>query len=129
MGCQAEPVSDIPAADSEVGLPPATAGLSRRRRLTGAVVVLVGLPAVTALLVPHRDAELLATPVLLVLLAGSLRGGLSVGLPAAVAGGLVLNWFFTLPYGTLAVQRSGQLVVLGTSLQVAAVVSMTGGGA
>ena len=92
--------------------------------------MLLGLPTVTALLVPYRDAESLATPVLLVLLvvvAGSMLGGLSVGLPAAVAGGLVLNWFFTLPYETFAVDQPAQLVVLGTYLAIALVVSLAVG--
>src|SRR4051812_39040390 len=102
-----DPVIDAAApVDPGTGLPAVTGGLSRRRRLAGAAVVVVGLPALTALLVPHRDAESLAVPVLLVLLvvvAGSLLGGLWIGLPAAIAGGLVLNWFFTLPYATFAV--------------------------
>ena len=115
------------AAPASAGLPVATAGISGRRRAAGAAVVLVGLPLVTALLVPHRAVESLATPVLLVLLvvvAGSLLGGLLVGLPAAVAGCLVLNWFFTVPYATFAVHRPGQLVVLGTFLAVATAVSV-----
>ena len=122
----AERPPQVPA----VGLPAGTVGISRARRLAGAGLVVVGLPGLTALLVPHRDAESLATPVLLVLLvvvAGSLLGGLWVGLPAALAGGLLLNWFFTLPYETLAVQRPGQLLVLGTYLAVATVVSLTVG--
>jgi two-component system, OmpR family, sensor histidine kinase KdpD len=68
----------------------------------------------------------LATPVLLVLLLvvlAALLGGLRVGLPAAVVGGLVLNWFFTVPYGTLVVDHPDQLLVLGVYLTVAAAVS------
>jgi two-component system sensor histidine kinase KdpD len=98
--------------------------------VAGAVVVLVGLPVLTALLVHDRETLPLATPVLLVLLvvvAGSLLGGLRVGLPAAVVGGLVLNWFFTEPYDTLVVDQPEQLVVLGAYLAVAVVVSLAVG--
>jgi two-component system sensor histidine kinase KdpD len=69
-------------------------------------------------------------PVLLVLLVvvlGALGGGLRVGLPAAVVGGLVLNWFFTVPYGTLSVRRGDQVVVLAVYLVVAAAVSVVVG--
>ena len=84
----------------------------------------------TALLVGERKTLPLATPVLLVLLlvvVGALLGGLRVGLPAAVAGGLVLNWFFTEPYDTLVVDQADQLVVLGVYLAVAVVVSLAVG--
>ena len=90
----------------------------------------MGLPVLVAGLIGHRETESLATPALLVLLvvvAGALLGGLRVGLPAAVLGGLVLNWFFTVPYGTLSVQRPSQLLVLGVYLAVALVVSLAVG--
>jgi two-component system sensor histidine kinase KdpD len=82
------------------------------------------------LLVHQRETLPLATPVLLVLLVvvvGALLGGLRVGLPAAVVGGLVLNWFFTVPYDTLVVDQADQLVVLGVYLAVAVVVSLAVG--
>jgi two-component system sensor histidine kinase KdpD len=82
------------------------------------------------LLVDERETLPLATPVLLVLLVvvvGALLGGLRVGLPAAVVGGLVLNWFFTVPYDTLVVDQVDQLVVLGVYLAVALVVSLAVG--
>jgi two-component system sensor histidine kinase KdpD len=98
--------------------------------VAGAVVVLAGLPVLVAALVGQRRTESLATPVLLVLLvvvAGALIGGLRVGVPAAVAGGLVLNWFFTVPYGTLSVERPSQLLVLGVYLAVGLAVSLVVG--
>lgn len=112
------------------GLPVVAGGVGRRREVAGALAVLVGLPLLVAALVGHRGTESLATPVLLMLLVvvtGALIGGLRVGLPAAVAGGLVLNWFFTVPYGTLSVDRPGQLVVLGVYLAVASAVSVVVG--
>ncbi|MCU1623776.1 MAG: Histidine kinase, gyrase and HSP90-like ATPase [Frankiales bacterium] len=111
-------------------LPVSSGGLSVRRQVAGAVCVVVGLPLLTLLLVHQRETLPLATPVLLVLLvvvAGALLGGLRVGLPAAVVGGLVLNWFFTVPYDTLVVDKVDQLVVLGVYLAVAVVVSLAVG--
>ena len=46
-----------------------------------------------------------------------------VALPGAVAGALLLNWFFTPPYGTLRVESAEQVVVLAVYLGVAVAVS------
>jgi K+-sensing histidine kinase KdpD len=107
-------------------LPPLVTGLSRRRRLLGAVLFVVGLPALVAVLVQHRSDLSYATSVLLVLMlvvATGLLGGLLVAILAALAGGLALNWFLTPPYGTLAVDRPEQVVVLAVYLLVAVAVS------
>jgi K+-sensing histidine kinase KdpD len=93
-------------------------------------VVVVGLPLLTGLLVSERDTVPLATPVLLTLslvVLGAILGGLRVGLPAALAGGIVLNWFFTQPYGTLVVDDPDQIVVLGVYLAVGSAVSLVVG--
>jgi K+-sensing histidine kinase KdpD len=113
-----------------LGLPMVSGGVSRQRQLLGAAVVVLGLPVLTALLVRERATLPLATPVLLVLfvvVVGALLGGLRVGLPAALAGGMVLNWFFTVPYGTLVVDRPDQLLVLAVYLTVASAVSVVVG--
>ena len=89
-----------------------------------------GLPALTAVLVEDRDSLPLATPALLVLVIvvlAAVLGGVRVGLPAAVLGGLILNWFFTVPYGSLVVHRPDQLLVLAVYLTVAAAVSLVVG--
>jgi K+-sensing histidine kinase KdpD len=118
------------SADPALGLPVVSGGVPMRRQLAGAVVVLVGLPALTALLLEDRDSLPLATPALLVLLVvvlAAVLGGVRIGLPAALVGGLILNWFFTVPYGTLVVDRLDQLLVLGVYLTVAAAVSLVVG--
>lgn len=107
-------------------LPTGPAGLSRTRRLLAAGLLLAGLPALTASLVQHRERLSYATPVLLVLtlvVGVALLGGLVVALPAAVVGGLALNWYFTPPYGTLSVDRADHILVLGVYLAVAVSVS------
>jgi two-component system sensor histidine kinase KdpD len=95
-------------------LPALAGGLSRRRRAAGALVLLLGLPLVTNLLLQRREEESYATRVLLVLLVvvlTALVGGVWVAVPAAVLGGLTLNWYFTPPYGTLVVTEPSQLLV------------------
>lgn len=98
-----------------------------RRQLAGAAVAVVGLPVVTALLVQARRDLSLATPVLVVLLlvvVVALLGGLRPAVPAAVAGGLSLNYWFTAPLHQLTVDRPQDLLVLGVYLAVAVAVSL-----
>ena len=101
-------------------------GLPPQREWAGVALALVGLPLVTLLLVNHRAQLSLATPVLLVLLlvvAVSLVGGLRPAVPAALAGGLSLNFFFTPPVHRFAVERPQDLLVLGVYLAVAVAVA------
>ncbi|MCU1592115.1 MAG: histidine kinase [Frankiales bacterium] len=108
------------------GLPASTAGVTRNRRRLALLGFVVVLPALTSILVSTRAHLSYATPVLLVLLLVvlvALVGGLRVALPASLAGGLVLNWFFTPPYNTLVVDRADHIVVLGVYLAVAVAVS------
>lgn len=110
----------------QLALPATSAGLSRTRVLVAALAFAVGMPVLTAVLVAHRAGLAYATPVLLVLLLVvivALLGGLRIALPGALAGGLVLNWFFTPPFNTLVVDRPDQLLVLGVYLAVAIAVS------
>lgn len=89
-------------------------------------MALLGVPAVTAVLVALRPHLSYATPVLLVLsvvVAVALVGGLRPAVPAAVAGGLALNFFFTPPLHELTVERPQDLLVLAVYLAVAVAVS------
>jgi len=106
-------------------LPRGFTGLDRRRVWSGVLLLVVGLSALVAAREPVRSRDY-AVPVLLVLLlvvASALLGGLRVALPGAVAGVLVLNWFFTVPFGTLFVDSPEQVLVLVVFLLVAAGVS------
>jgi K+-sensing histidine kinase KdpD len=88
--------------------------------------VVAGLVALVLAREPVRDRLDYAVPVLLVLLlvvASALLGGLRVALPGAIAGVLVLNWFFTVPFGTLSVEAPEQILVLVVFLLVATGVS------
>ncbi len=103
-------------------LPPA---LSRRRRIAGLVTTLLGLPALTALL--HLGAGLSLINDILVFLAAvvgvALIGGAWPALLAAVAGSLLLNWFFTPPVGRFTIARGDNLIALGIFVVVAIAVS------
>jgi two-component system sensor histidine kinase KdpD len=101
-------------------------GLPPRRQWAGALLAAVGLPAVVAALVAARDDLRYATPVLVVLMvvvAVALVGGLRPAVPAALAGGLALNYFFTPPLHELSVAHPQDLLVLGVYLAVAVAVS------
>lgn len=101
-------------------------GVPSRRQWAAAFLALLGLPAVTVALVAERERLSYATPVLLVLtvvVAVALVGGLRVAAPAAVAGGLLLNYYFTPPLHELTVERPQDLLVLVVYLAVAVAVS------
>ena len=113
------------ADDAGAALPRDSGGLDRRRVGGGALLLVAGLIALVVAREPVRRLDY-AVPVLLVLLlvvGSALLGGLRVALPGAVAGVLVLNWFFTPPFGTLWIEAPEQVVVLVVLLLVAAGVS------
>ncbi|MEU4218250.1 DUF4118 domain-containing protein [Actinoplanes sp. NPDC026623] len=101
------------------------AALSRRRRITGFLTVLVGFPALTWLLhvAPHMS---LTNDILLFLAAivgVALIGGLWPALLAAVGGSLLLNWFFTPPTGRFTIAEGTNLLALIIFVVVAIAVS------
>ena len=102
-------------------------GLPRRRQWAAAGLAAAGLPLLTTLLVADRSGLSYATPVLLMLLlvvGVALLGGLRPAVPAAIAGGLLLNYFFTPPLHQLTVDRAQDLLVLAVYLAVAVSVSV-----
>jgi two-component system sensor histidine kinase KdpD len=116
--------SDVPR--DAAALPSGFTGLDRRRVRAGAALVATGLLVLVAAREPVQQHLDYATPVLLVLVlvvAGALLGGIRVALPGAVVGVLLLNWFFTTPFGTLSVESGEQVVVLVVFLVVAVAVS------
>ncbi|MFI7542109.1 DUF4118 domain-containing protein [Actinoplanes sp. NPDC049599] len=100
-------------------------GLSRGRRTAGFVTVLLGLPALTALL-RVGPALSLTNDILLFLVAVvavALIGGRWPALLAAVSGSLMLNWFFTAPVGRFTIAETGNLLALAIFVIVAIAVS------
>ena len=100
--------------------------LSPRRRLLGWLAAIVGLPVLTAVLVPMRDDVGLPTILLLYLVlvvVVAALGGLVPALVAAVAGFLLVNRLFTPPLHTWTISEAENLVALVVFLVVACVVS------
>ncbi|MBM2619474.1 sensor histidine kinase KdpD [Actinoplanes sp. LDG1-06] len=101
------------------------AALSRQRRVAGFVVTALGLPALTAVLKVGPSLSL-TNDILLFLAAVvgvALIGGLWPALLAAVAGSLMLNWFFTPPFGKFTIAEGDNLLALAIFVVVALAVS------
>jgi two-component system sensor histidine kinase KdpD len=100
-------------------------GIPVRREAAAAVLALLGIPALTVVLIETDQAY--ATEVLLMLLlvmAVALVGGLRPAVPAAIGGGLVLNYWFTPPVHRLTIASGSDVVVLVVYLAVAVAVSV-----
>lgn len=105
---------------------PPRAGLPRKRVLAGFGVMAIGLPLLTAGLLPLRSGLSLSTVLLVFLLAAvavSAVGGLWPGLAGSVAASLIVNWFFTPPIHTLTIAEAENGVALGVFVGVAMTVS------
>ena len=99
--------------------------LSRGRRIAGFALVLAGLPALTALL-DFVPALSLTSDILLFLgavIAVALIGGLWPALLAAVAGSLLINWYFVPPIGKFTIAQRDNLLALVIFVLVALAVS------
>jgi K+-sensing histidine kinase KdpD len=103
------------AADDEGRPRPRPALFPRRRRAIAFVVALAGPVALTAVLRPLRAEVNLSTVLLLnlslvVAVAGT--GGTWPALVAAVLSAMLVNWFFTPPYGTIHISDPENLLAL-----------------
>jgi two-component system, OmpR family, sensor histidine kinase KdpD len=101
------------------------AALSRGRRIAGYLTVLFGLPLLTVVL--KSGPSLSLTNDILLFLAGvvgvALIGGLWPALLAAVAGSLLLNYYFTPPIGRFTIAERDNLLALAIFVVVALAVS------
>ncbi len=101
--------------------------LSPARRLTGLVLAVVGLPALTVLLDRLRPELALPSDILAFLVAVvvvALVGGLAVALFAATAAFLLLNYFFTPPMRQFTIDQRDNLLALIAFVIVAVAVSV-----
>ncbi|WP_439659107.1 DUF4118 domain-containing protein [Lentzea sp. HUAS TT2] len=102
--------------------------LSWKRRATGWVLSLVLPAAVAALGMLWRDELDFSTDLvafLLVTCVVAIAGGLGPALFCAVLGAGLLNYFFTEPYYSLAVQTPENVITLAAMVIVATVVALT----
>ena len=98
-------------------------GLSPRRRVAGWLLAVLSPVALTGVLWLLRDAVSLPTELMLFLaltVLVALVGGLWPAVISAVAGFLLLNWFFTQPTGRLTVAQPENALALGVFVLVAA---------
>jgi two-component system sensor histidine kinase KdpD len=108
---------------SHAGQPSA---ISLKRSLAGAGLAAVGLPLITFLLTAERQHLNLADDVLVYLVAVvtiTVLGGFWPAVLAAVAASLLLNWYFTEPLHTFAIQQPRELLALLLFVTVAVAVS------
>ena len=102
------------------------AALDPRRRFYGWALAALGIPALSAVLVPMRDDVSLPSVLLLFLLlvvAVATVGGLAPALATALVGFLVVNRLFTPPLHTWTIAHAENLLALAIFLVVATVVS------
>ncbi|MER6812218.1 DUF4118 domain-containing protein [Spirillospora sp. NPDC000708] len=100
--------------------------LPLRRRLAGYALAVLGLPLLTFTLTELRGSFSLPSQIMFFLaavVAVALAGGLWPALLAAVAGSLLLNFYFTPPLHTLTIAQHENLIALAVFLLVAAAVS------
>ncbi|WP_068400827.1 sensor histidine kinase [Kribbia dieselivorans] len=120
-------MSTVTGAASPALLRGMVGGLSRRRLIAGLLGTVVGLPILTAILVPlrshlPRESGLLIYILAVVILA--VVGGVIPALLAAVAASLLASWFLTPPYGSLQVKGGGAALDIVVFLLAALVVSV-----
>ncbi|HEV7187048.1 MAG TPA: DUF4118 domain-containing protein [Blastococcus sp.] len=107
-------------------LPTVAGGLSRRRRLEGALLAVVLLPLMTLLLAHWRGSLTLPSDILAFLaamLAVAVTGGLWPAVVAAVAASLLLNYYFTPPLHTFIVADGNDALTLVVFVAVAVLVA------
>src|SRR5689334_3682916 len=103
-----------------------TRGLTLTRRIAGFTLAALGLPLLTIALTQLRDQLSLPSDILLYLaavVAVALVGGLYPALLAAVAGFLLLNWYFTPPIHEWTIAERENILALTVFLLVAVAVS------
>src|SRR6266702_6015160 len=100
--------------------------ISRRRLLAGLAVATAALPALTAALAAARPHLALVDDLLfylIVVIAVTIIGGFWPAVAAAVAAGLLLNWFFTPPEHTWTIEAPANILALLLFVTIAVTVS------
>src|ERR1700691_3287890 len=108
------------------GLPRATGGLPLRRRLAGYALAVLLAPLLTLFLASFRNGINLTSDVLFFLvavIAVALVGGFVPALLEAIAGSLLLNYYFTPPIHMFTIAQANNALALGIFVAVGLVVS------
>jgi len=108
------------------GLPRPRGAITRRRKLTGYVLTAGLLPVLTVALAGLRNSLNLTSDVLLFLTAVilvALVGGFAPAVLAAIAGSLLLNYYFIPPIHQLTIAQANNALALAVFVAVALLVS------
>jgi two-component system, OmpR family, sensor histidine kinase KdpD len=108
------------------GLPRVRGGLPLRRRLAGYALAVLLAPLLTLFLASFRSSINLTSDVLFFLVAVigvALLGGFLPALLEAIAGSLLLNYYFTPPIHTFTISQANNALALGIFVVVGLVVS------
>ena len=108
------------------GLPPARGGLTRRRQLMGYLLAAALCPLLTLVLAGLRGQLNLISDVLVFLVAVivvALVGGFVPAILVAIAGSLLLNYYFTPPLHLWTIAEANNALALGVFVVVALLVS------
>ncbi|HEY8045091.1 MAG TPA: sensor histidine kinase KdpD [Streptosporangiaceae bacterium] len=108
------------------GLPRARGGLTRRRQLMGYALAVVLCPLLTLVLASLRGQLNLTSDVLAFLvgvIAVALVGGFVPAILVAVAGSLLLNYYFTPPVHKFTIAEANNALALAVFVAVALIVS------
>jgi two-component system sensor histidine kinase KdpD len=108
------------------GLPKAAGGLTRRRRVAGYALAVVLAPLLTLFLASLRGELNLTSDVLaflLAVIAVALVGGFVPAVVEAIAGSLLLNFYFTPPIHQFTISERNNALALGVFVAVGLVVS------
>ncbi len=114
------------AAGRRFALPPLTGALTRKRRVLGFLVALLGGPLLTFFLSFFRSPESITTDVLsyqLLVVIVALVGGIWPALFAAVLSGLTLDFLFVEPLYTIHIHEPHHLLALVLYVIIASMVS------
>jgi two-component system, OmpR family, sensor histidine kinase KdpD len=114
------------------GLPRARGGLPLRRKLAGYALAVILLPLLTLCLVPFRNAINLTSDVLFFLaavIAVALVGGFLPAVLVAVAGSLLLNYYFVPPIHQFTISQANNALALVIFVAVGLAVSSVVDGA
>jgi two-component system sensor histidine kinase KdpD len=107
-------------------LPRYRGGITRRRQLAGFLLAAALAPLVTLALASDRSGINLTTDVLAFLvavIAVALTGGFVPAVAAAIAGSLLLNYYFTPPLNQFTIAEANNVIALGVFVAVGLVVS------
>jgi len=108
------------------GLPQPRGAITRRRKVAGYVLAAALLPVLTVILAGLRSGLNLTSDVLMYLIAVvvvALVGGFAPAVVTAIAGSLLLNYYFTPPIHQWTIAEANNALAIGVFVAVAVLVS------